>query len=49
MTVEFVKDKVTKNTHRYTATGTVSGSIYVQKDSELAKQEVIKIEIVEGK
>ena len=47
MTIKFVKDKETKNTIRFTSTGDVSGSVYVQKDSELAKQEVISVEISE--
>lgn len=45
MTVEFVKDKETKRTFRFTATGVVAGSIYIQKDSELAKNNVIKVEV----
>jgi len=45
MTVEFVKDKVTKNTHRYTASGDVAGSIYIRKDSELAKSNVVVVEV----
>jgi len=47
MTIEFIKDKETKNTIRFTASGEVSGSVYVTKDSELAKQEVISVEIAE--
>jgi len=47
MTIEFVKDKETKNTFRFTSTGEISGSVYVQKDSDLAKQEVISVEISE--
>ena len=47
MTIQFVKDKETKNTIRFTATGEVSGSIYVQKGSEFAQQEVISVEISE--
>ena len=35
--IEFVKDKETKSKIRYTAKGEVSGSIYVDKESELAK------------
>lgn len=46
MTIKFVKDKETKNTIRFTASGDISGSVYVQKDSELAKQTVILVEIV---
>jgi|TARA_B110001454_G_C12487556_1_gene337021 hypothetical protein len=46
MTIKFVKDKETKNTIRFTSTGgDVSGSVYVKKESELAKQEVISVEI----
>ena len=33
--VKFTKDKETKRKYRYTATGDISGSIYVDKDSEL--------------
>ena len=47
MTIDFIKDKETKNTIRFTATGDVSGSVYVQKDSELAKGETISVEILE--
>jgi len=47
MTIEFVKDKETKNTFRFTSTGEISGSVYVKKDSDLAKQEVISVEISE--
>mgnify|MGYP003658539303 CR=1 FL=1 len=47
MTIDFIKDKETKNTIRFTATGDVSGSVYVQKDSELAKEETISVEILE--
>lgn len=50
MKVVFTKDKETKNTIRF-VTGNpgdeVSGSIYVRKDSELAKETEIKIEILE--
>ena len=45
MTVTFVKDKETKTKYRYTATGEVSGSLYVAKTSELAKGEEITIEV----
>jgi hypothetical protein len=45
MTIEFVKDKETKNTIRFTASGDISGSVYVKKDSELAKESVISMEI----
>jgi len=47
MTIEFVKDKETRNTIRFTSTGDISGSVYVQKDSDLAKQESISLEISE--
>jgi hypothetical protein len=47
MNIEFVKDKETKNTIRFTSTGDVSGSVYVKKDSELAKQKTISMEILE--
>jgi hypothetical protein len=46
MTIKFVKDKETKNTIRFTASGDISGSVYVQKDSEWAKSTVIAVEIV---
>lgn len=49
MTVTFVKDKETKNTYRYTATGEVSGSLYVAKTSELAKGDEITIEVSQAK
>ena len=45
MTITFIKDKETKTKVRYTATGDVSGSIYVEKDSELAKDSEIILEI----
>ena len=48
MTIEFIKDKETKNTIRFTATGAVSGSVYVAKDSDLAKLEVISVEVSEN-
>jgi hypothetical protein len=48
MTIEFVKDKETKNTIRFTATGDVSGSVYVQKDSDLANETVISMEIAKS-
>ena len=47
MTIEFVQDKETKNTIRFTSTGDISGSVYVKKDSDLAKQESISLEISE--
>ena len=43
--VKFVKDKETKTKFRYTATGDISGSVYVDKDSELAKFPEIVLEI----
>ena len=45
MIVEFIKDKETKSKIRYTAKGEVSGSIYVNKDSELAKDAEIVLEV----
>tara|TARA_R110002051_G_scaffold250113_2_gene309427 strand:+ start:287 stop:532 length:246 start_codon:yes stop_codon:yes gene_type:complete len=48
MTIDFIKDKETKNTIRFTASGDISGSVYIQKDSELAKQEVISVELAEA-
>lgn len=48
MKVEFIKDKETKNTIRFTATsGEVSGSLYVEKGSELTNGNVIAAEISE--
>ena len=47
MIVEFTKDKETKNTIRFTATGDVSGSIYVRKGTDLASEEKIVVEVVE--
>ena len=47
MKIEFVKDKTTKNTIRFTATGDVSGSIYVQKGSDLASETLIAVEVLE--
>jgi hypothetical protein len=50
MTVTLVRDKETKNTIRF-VTGNpgdeVTGSLYIRKDSELAKETEIKIEILE--
>jgi len=43
--VKFVKDKETKTKFRYTATGDISGSVYIDKDSELAKESEIILEI----
>jgi len=47
--MQFVKDKETKNTVRFTSPQgkEISGSIYVAKTSELAKQEFIEIEVVQ--
>ena len=45
MATDFTKDKETKNTFRFTATGEISGSVYIQKDSDLAKESVISVEI----
>jgi hypothetical protein len=46
MKIEFIKDKETKNTIRYTASGgEVSGSLYVAKGSEMANGSTIAIEI----
>jgi hypothetical protein len=49
MLVTFRKDKETKNTVRFTwaGGGEISGSIYVIKNSELAKQDEIVLEVVE--
>lgn len=50
MTVTLVRDKETKNTIRF-VTGNpgdeVTGSLYIRKDSELAKETEIKIEILD--
>jgi hypothetical protein len=45
MMIEFKKDKETKNTIRFTSTGKVQGSIYVPKDSDLAKETEIILEL----
>ncbi len=45
MSITFIKDKETKTKVRYAATGEVSGSIYIDKDSELAKDSEIILEI----
>ena len=45
MTITFIKDKETKTKVRITATGDVSGSIYIENDSELAKDSEIILEI----
>ncbi len=47
MSVKFIKDKETKTKIRYTATGDVSGSIYISKDSEMAKDSEIILEIAQ--
>jgi len=49
MSVTFTKDKETKNTIRFTspASNVISGSIYVQKDTELAKETEFVLEITE--
>ena len=49
MSVTFAKDKETKNTIRFTSAigNDISGSIYVQKDSELAKESTIVLEVSE--
>ena len=49
MTVTFAKDKETKNTIRFTSPigNDISGSIYVQKDSDLAKETEIVLEFAE--
>lgn len=49
MSVTFAKDKETKNTIRFTSPigNDISGSIYVQKDSDLAKETEIVLEIAE--
>ena len=45
MTVRFIKDKETKTKVRYTATGEVSGSIYLDKESDLAILDEILLQI----
>ena len=45
MTVNFIKDKETKTKVRYTATGEVSGSIYIDKESDLAVLDEILLQI----
>ena len=49
MIVTFSKDKETKNTIRFTSPigSDISGSIYVQKDDELAKETEIVLEVSE--
>ena len=38
MSVTFTKDKETKNAFRFTASGEISGSLYVPKDHEFATE-----------
>jgi hypothetical protein len=45
--IKLIKDKETKTKIRFTATGDVSGSIYVDKDSDLAKESEIVLEIAQ--
>lgn len=45
MTVKFEKDKETKTKVRYTSKGEISGSIYVDKDSELSVLDEILLKI----
>ena len=49
MSVTFAKDKETKNTIRFTSPmgNDISGSIYVQKDGDLAKETEIVLEVSE--
>lgn len=50
MKIEFVKDKETKNAIRFTivsACSGVSGSLYVAKDSEMAGETLIAVEVLE--
>lgn len=49
MLVKFTKDKETKNTVRFVAPmgGAVSGSIYVQKGTDLANQTEIVVKVEE--
>lgn len=49
MLVTFTKDKETKNTVRFTSPvgSEISGSIYVQKNSELASETEIVLEVLE--
>jgi hypothetical protein len=48
MSITFTKDKETKNTVRFTSpAGEISGSLYVQKDSELAGQDELVLDIAE--
>jgi len=45
MTVKFTKDKETKTKVRYTATGEISGAIYLDKESDLAILDEILLQI----
>lgn len=45
MSIEFVKDKETKNAFRFTASGEISGGLYLPKDHELAPETVLSVEI----
>ena len=47
MSITFAKDKETKSKVRFSATGDVSGSIYIDKGSELAKSSEIVLEVSE--
>ncbi|SVC00466.1 uncharacterized protein METZ01_LOCUS253320 [marine metagenome] len=50
MKIEFTRDKETKNTVRFTGAiedGSVNGSLYVMKGSELEKADTITLEAVE--
>lgn len=56
MTVKFIKDKETKTKVRYAITNVagnfadaaaITGSIYIEKDSELAKESEIIMEIAQ--
>lgn len=51
MLVTFTKDKETKNTVRFTSPrgNEISGSLYVGKDSEAAKQDELVLEIISEK
>ena len=45
MSIEFVKDKETKNAFRFTASGEISGGLYLPKDHELSPETVVIVEI----
>ena len=48
MKIEFTKDKETKNTVRFSGAaedGTVNGSLYISKGSDLEKESVISLEV----